>query len=536
MQDDMRATVQFDLETNPGRRSNTGEIHSGLTLKEMMKEKYQSLCEHARKTALLESTAALLEWDQQTNLPASASSWRGEQITLLAGEIHRRKTCDEFGTLITELSETSLVADSESDEASVIRELKREFDRNTKVPPELVEEIAKATAMGYGIWVESRKNNDFATFEPILQKIVELKQQQADAIGYQSCRYDALLDEYEPGATTSGIKDVFAPLRDQLTSMLEMIKGANRTPDTHVLRRTYPADAQRQFAKKISKKIGFDYDRGRLDETQHPFCTELGPDDCRILTRYDETFFGTGFFGTLHEAGHGMYEQGLRGDQYGLPTGKYCSLGIHESQSRLWENLVGRSDSFWQYAFPLAQSLFSNALEGVSREDFFRAVNAVEPSLIRVEADEATYNLHIIIRFELECELIEGNLRVSDVPQAWNEKYRSHLGVQSPTFSDGVLQDVHWSAGLFGYFPTYTLGNLYASQLFESADRQLGGLADLIAVGDFRPLRIWLKENVYQCGRKYSSVELGKRATGQPISHESLISDLKRRLYPVYGL
>ena len=497
---------------------------------------FSLLCEHVRKTAYLESTSALLEWDQQTKLPNQGNAYRSEQVTFLAGEIHRRRTDPCLKEWLGELAESKFAEDSKSREGAIIKNLKRDFDKKSKIPTELVEALAKAASQGHQTWVEARKNNDFKSFEPILTETVRLKKEMCDAIGYEDCRYNVLLDDYEPGAKTSEVAQVLTGLRDELVPLVDAIVGSERKVSTDVLHRLYPVDVQREFGVEASSKIGFDYERGRLDVTHHPFCTELGPDDCRITTRYDENFFNSAFFGTLHEAGHGIYEQGLPGEEYGLPTGKYCSLGIHESQSRLWENLVGRSRPFWDYFYPKAQARFGAALNDVSVEDFYNAINAVEPSLIRVEADQATYDLHIIIRFELERELIDGDLHAADLPTAWNEKYQQALGVQSETDSDGVLQDVHWSAGLFGYFATYSLGNLYASQLFEAAESELGNLGEMFSTGQFVPLKNWLNEKVHSQGKRFSSPELGERITGKPLSHDALIRHLRSKLDPIYRL
>ena len=381
-----------------------------------------------------------------------------------------------------------------------------------------------------------KTKNDFAGFAPLLKKIVDLKQQQARAIGFQEHPYDALIDEYEPGMSTKEVGAVLANLCDELVPLVAKIKDSDTAPDTTCLRRSFPVDRQKQFAREISSAIGFDYDRGRLDVTAHPFCTELGPNDCRITTRYDANFFNSAFFGTLHESGHGIYEQGLDAEQYGLPAGTYCSLGIHESQSRLWENLVGRSRSFWQHYYPVAQRHFPDALGDVAQEDFYRAVNTVSPSLIRVEADEATYDLHIAIRFELERDLIDGSLSVDDLPSAWNSKYEQYLGITPDTDSNGVLQDVHWSAGLIGYFPTYSLGNLYASQFFAAARRDLGDLDAIFAAGQFTELKNWLNKHVHQHGKRYSGRELGERITGQPLEHSELLAHLESKFGEVYEL
>ena len=499
-------------------------------------QRYDEVCARARETALLQSTAALLEWDQQTGLPPKADSYRCQQMTFFAGEIHRRQTDPSYGELLNALQDSPLVSQAESDEATVVTQLKRDYDRNVRVPEDLVKELTQATAESNRIWVNARKQDDYRLFAPSLKRIVELTRQKADAIGFEECRYDALLDEYEPGAKTSEVAQVLDGLRQELVPLIESLLGSEWKPSDELLSRDYPIEAQREFGREVSAAIGFDYSRGRLDETHHPFCTEIGPEDCRILTRYNQNFFSTGFFGTLHEAGHGMYEQGLRSEHYGLPTGKYCSLGIHESQSRLWENLVGRSEAFWSHFFPRAQQYFPEAIGSENLGLFFGAINKVEPSMIRVEADEATYNLHIIARFELERELIDGSLEVSDLPQAWNSKYESFLGINPKTYSEGVLQDVHWSAGLFGYFPTYTLGNLHASQLFAAANDQIGDLSEQFAKGDFVPLKDWLNTNVHQHGQKFSSSTLVERITGKPLGHDALIADLQAKLFPVYGL
>ena len=294
--------------------------------------------------------------------------------------------------------------------------------------------------------------------------------------------------------------------------------------------------AQEAFGKLVAGAIGFDFQRGRLDVTHHPFCSSMGPHDCRITTRYDEHYFPMAFFGILHEAGHGLYDQGLPTAHYGLPPGSYVSLGIHESQSRLWENAVGRSRAFWQFFFPVAQQQFPDALADVSLDDFHFAINDVRPSLIRIEADEATYNLHIIIRFELERAALRGDLSVADLPGAWREKYREYLGIEPPNDADGVLQDIHWSAGLIGYFPTYTLGNLYAAQFFQQADADLGGIDDLLSRGEFGPLLQWLRERIHARGQCYSAAELADTVTGKPLTHQPLLDLLRRKFEPLYGI
>jgi carboxypeptidase Taq len=325
-------------------------------------------------------------------------------------------------------------------------------------------------------------------------------------------------------------------LREALVPLVAEIAAALRCPNETLLSRCCLVPAQIAFGREVAAAIGFDFAAGRLDVTAHPFCTTLGPYDTRLTTRYDENFFPSALFGTMHEAGHGMYEQGLPADQFGLPAGEAVSLGIHESQSRLWENLVGRSRAFWQHFFPKFRQTFSDAYGDVKLDEFYGAINAVRPSLIRVEADEATYNLHILIRFELEQALLSGELPVRELPRAWQEKYQTYMGIAPPDDADGCLQDVHWSAGLLGYFPTYTLGNLYASQFFEAAARQLGDLHAQFAKGEFLPLRNWLGEQIHSAGQCYTANELVSRVTGEPLSHEPFMRHLREKLAPLYGL
>lgn len=498
-------------------------------------ETYQQVCDQVRQTALLQSTLALLEWDQHTKMPAQAASHRADQITALAAQIHRRRTDESLGNRLAELDGASESKEMPFFESN-IKTLKRDFERHSKIPESLASALARAASEGQTAWLTAREQDDFTSFAPNLKNIVALKQEQAQAIGFQEHPYDALADEYEPGMTTKEIERVLGSLCQALVPLVAKIKDNHSPPDTECLHRHFPVEQQEQFAKEVSTAIGFDYSRGRLDVTAHPFCTELGPNDCRITTRFDPQFFNSAFFGTLHETGHGIYEQGLDPQQYGLPGGTYCSLGIHESQSRLWENLVGRSRSFWKHYFPTAQNHFPDALGDISEQTFYRAVNCISPSLIRVEADEATYNLHIAIRFELERDLIGGALAVDDLPGAWNDLYQKYLGITPATNSEGVLQDVHWSAGLIGYFPTYSLGNLYASQFFAAAQQALGNLDDMFAIGQFSELKNWLNQNVHQHGKRYAGSELGERIAGKPLGHVELVNHLKAKLKDVYGI
>ncbi|QEG34016.1 carboxypeptidase M32 [Bythopirellula goksoeyrii] len=499
-------------------------------------ETYDLVTSHVREAAILESIQELLEWDERTKMPAAGGNYRADQAAYVAGLEHRKQTDPRLGEWLTELAESPLAADQSGDTGTVIRHLRREYDKQTRKPQKLVEELTRAAVEGQQIWAAARKANNFAAFQPILEKMVDLKKQEAAALGFETTPYDPLLDDYEPGESTENIAHVLSNLRDALVPLVQAIAESGQRPDVSILERTYPADAQESFGKQAAAAICFDFTAGRLDSTDHPFCCMLGPNDVRLTTRYDEHWFSDCFFSILHEAGHGIYDQGLPAEHYGLPTGEYVSLGIHESQSRLWENQVGRSRAFWEHFFPSAQQAFPQALGDVTREAFYGAINDVRPSLIRVEADEVTYNLHILIRFELEKALLEDQLSVADLPGAWDEKYMHYLGVASPTADDGVLQDVHWSAGLFGYFPTYALGNLYSAQFFGQAQEDLGDLDAQFRRGEFSNLREWLREKIHRHGKRYSAAELAERITGKPLSHQALIQQLSVKYGELYGL
>jgi carboxypeptidase Taq len=345
-----------------------------------------------------------------------------------------------------------------------------------------------------------------------------------------------LLDEYEPGATTAEITQVFADLRKELVPLIDAVAASGRQPRRDILERPYPVDRQQIFSQAAAAAIGFDFESGRLDVTTHPFCSGIGPGDCRLTTRYNPNRFGDAFFGTLHEAGHGIYEQGLDPDHFGTPLGSACSLGIHESQSRMWENLVGRGRPFWEHFFPRARQIFLDTLGDVKLDDFVFAINDVQPSFIRVEADEATYNLHIILRFELEQALVSGDLKPADVPGAWNEKFHKSLGLTPPTHGLGSLQDIHWSMGGIGYFPTYTLGNLYAAQFMEQAGKDLGDLNAQFRQGEFGNLKAWLNDKIHRPGQRYRANDLCRRVTSQPLSHKPFLSYLRKKLAPLFGI
>ncbi len=499
-------------------------------------QRYQQICQHVRQTQRLASAADVLSWDEHTYMPPEAGPYRAEQMQLLAGMIHQRRTDPDWGAQLEELAAWAEEHRPGEPETVNLLRLRRDWRRQKRLPQALVEQLAHTTSRAQQVWAESRPRNDWDAFRPWLEKVLQLKRQQAEALGYQEHIYDALLEDYEPGATTAQVQAVLAPLGEALRQLVQRIADSPVKTDPRLLHRHWPRSEQEKLGRFAAEQLGFSFRRGRLDVTAHPFCTRLGPHDVRITTRYDEQFFPSAFFSILHEAGHGLYEQGLPAQEYGLPLGDSVSLGVHESQSRLWENHVGRSLEFWRWCFPKAREHFPEALADVSLEEFHRAVNHVEPSLIRVEADEVTYNLHILIRFELEQELLTGQLAVADLPEAWNARYEHYLGVQVPDVARGVMQDVHWSAGLVGYFPTYSLGNLYAAQLMEAAARDVGPLEEQWSRGEFAPLLGWMRQHVHRHGRRYDPAELIRRATGSLPRAEPLLKYLHGRFGAIYQL
>ena len=497
---------------------------------------YTDLISRVREIARLNSCAGVLGWDERTHMPHDGSAHRGEQMALLARLAHEMMTAPVVGDLLAAVESSALVKDADADAAANVREIRRVHDRAVKVPRALVEALARETTRAQQIWQDARQKNDFAAFRPALETIVQLKREESKAVGYKSVPYDALLDEYEPGATTAEITTIFADLREELAPLVAAIAASARRPKHDILNREYPIDRQAIFGQAAASAIGFDFAAGRLDVTTHPFCSGIGPGDCRICTRYNPRHFNEAFFGILHEAGHGIYEQNLPAEQFGTPVGSCASLGIHESQSRLWENQVGRGRAFWEHFFPRARQVFHSALRDVALDDWVFAINDVRPSFIRVEADEATYNLHIILRFELEQALVSGDLRPADVPGAWNEKFKKLLGLTPPDDARGCLQDIHWSFGGLGYFPTYTLGNLYGAQFMEAARRDLGDLDGDFRRGEFGRLKTWLNEKIHHQGQRYRAGRLCERITGRPLEHAPLMRYLRGKYGPLYGI
>jgi carboxypeptidase Taq len=497
---------------------------------------YEELIQRVREEATLASIEALLEWDEETHMPVGGVEGRSEQLALVAGLVHERGTDPRIGELLDELEGSSLLADPESPAAVNVRELRRDYNRYIRLPRKLVQDLARTTAVAQRAWSAARNASDFGRFRPYLEKIVDLKRDEAKCVGYDREPYDALIEDYEPGITSEIVGRLFDALRRELVPLATRIAGASPRPDVATLRRPVPLEGQRRFGEKVAGAVGFNFRRGRLDLGVHPCCTSLGPGDCRIGLRFDLRDFAGGVLTVLHEVGHGLYEQGLDPRFYGTPMGEAASVGMDESQARLWENRVGRSRGFWQHFLPRARERFPEALGDVDLDEFHFAANRVMPSLIRVHADEVTYNVHVMIRFELERALMSGDLVAVDLPGAWNDAYRKYLGVTPSNDAEGVLQDGHWADGLIGYFPTYTLGDVFAAQLFARAGRDIGDLEECFARGEFRELVRWLGERIYRQGGRYPSTRLIEAVTGAPPDHRPLVEALRARYGALYDL
>lgn len=492
---------------------------------------YARLVERQREIKLLGGVNALLGWDQETYMPPKAGEVRSEQLALLAGLLHDRFVSPEIGSLLSQLEKSKL----DPEPAANVRETRRAYDRETKLPKELVSELARTTSLAQDAWQKARKANDYASFAPHLEKVLGLKRQVAKHVDPSKEPYDVLLDEHEPGMTSAQLTQLFSALAAELAPLVKKIVASPRKPRVELLRKKFAPAKQEEFGKLVARDMGFDFEAGRLDVTAHPFCSGFAPTDVRITTRYKEDELTESLFGIMHEAGHGLYEQGLDPKHFGTPLAEACSTGVHESQSRLWENLVGRSRPFWKHYYPKLRAIFPQELADVSENDFVFAINEVTPSLIRTEADEVTYNLHVIVRFEIERDLLSGKLPVADLPKAWNAKMKDLLGIVPPSDADGCLQDVHWSFGLMGYFPTYTLGNLYASQLYAKARADLD-LDRKLEQGDLRPLRQWLLEKVHRRGMFLRPAQLIAEVTGKAPSQDDFVRHLKSKYGELYGV
>ncbi len=499
-------------------------------------EAYRWLLGYSKETAVYESMKRLLHWDQRTFLPQGGHAHRAQQIATITALIYRRATDPAFGEMLAEVEASGISGGSLSDESVNLREWRRKYDRTNKIPEALPVELAKAASEGELAWQTMRRENDWKGFLPYLKRIISLKRQEATALSTDGGEiYDALIENFEPAENANNIEVLFEELRDATVKLLEKIEASPRRPDLTALHGESPVPVQQSFISETAARLGYDLAAGRIDSSAHPFTSKIGPGDIRITTRFDPNSFIMALFSSIHETGHALYEQGLPMEHWGTPRGNSISMAIHESQSRMWENMVARSPGFWKHFYPAARKHFP-WLQKVDIEKFLFALNEVCRSLIRTEADEVTYNLHIIMRFELEKMLIGGELEPEDLPGAWNSKMEQYLRLVPPDYAAGVMQDVHWSGGAIGYFPSYALGNMYAAQFYAKAQQKLGNLQEMFEAGEFGHFLGWLRENIHSPGSRHLPRDLVKAVTGDELSARHLIGYLEQKYEKLYDL
>jgi len=486
--------------------------------------------EHLGVVQDLRSMQALMGWDLETYMPKQAAGLRGAQMGTLAKLAHERVTDPKMGQWLASLSGQKLP----KVDAALVRVVQRDYDRSIKIPTKLLEQFVKATTDAHHLWIEARDQKNFKHFEPILKTIIELNREMAECVGYASSPYDALMDEYEPDLTVAQLDPLFESLKNNLVPLLKKITSSPQ-PDTKFLDQLFASDKQLLFSQQILEAMGFDFNAGRLDLSVHPFTSGTGYSDVRLTTRVHENDLFSCLSSSMHEGGHGLYEQNIDPTMARTPLAEGTSLGIHESQSRLWENLIGKSESFWKAYFNDLQRLFKPQLDNVTVDQLYKAINRVQPSFIRVEADEVTYNLHILVRYEIEKALIENKLPVSEIPGAWNAKYQEYLGITPPDDTLGCLQDVHWSHGSFGYFPTYTLGNLYSAQFYTTALKAIPDLESQLAQGKMLPLKNWLAQQIHHPGRSETPSDIIQRVAGEPLNAKYFTDYLSKKYGSLYG-
>lgn len=499
-----------------------------------MSEKLQELKERLATISDLYASQAVLSWDQETYMPPGSASARAKHLSTLGRLSHEMFTSDETGSLLDAAAAELNGQAYDSDEASLIRILKKDFEKATKLPSSLVAQISETTSAAKEAWKEAYHSSVFETFRPHLDQVLELTIKKAEALGYEDHIYDPLLDQFEPGMKTAEVAKIFGDLKPELISLVNQISEREQV-DASFLQLEYDEDEQLEFGSKVIRKFGFDFDKGRQDLAHHPFATSFSVNDVRLTTRVYKDYLPTALFGTLHECGHGLYEQGIGENLERTLLADGTSLGVHESQSRTWENLIGRSLGFWKHFYGDLQQAFPEQLGSVALETFYKGINRVEPSLIRVEADEVTYNLHIMLRFEIETALVSGEIRTRDLPEIWNSKFEEFLGIRPENNTDGVLQDIHWSMGGIGYFSTYALGNLISTQFFEKAKEDIANLDAKIESGEFLQLREWQREHIHKHGRKFTANELLERVTGQPLQATSYLEYIRTKFSGIYG-
>jgi carboxypeptidase Taq len=480
------------------------------------------------------SATAIMGWDQETFMPPGAVEVRAEQMATLMSLSHGIMVSDETRRVAEKV--TSDIDQLHDREQRVVRTFLRDLDQSLKRPSSFVEEMARTASLAQDAWKKARQNSDFSLFASYLQKIVDLKRQEAELVGYEAHPYDAMLDMYEPGLTMATLDPVFANLQTGTTEILQQITSVQSRVQDEVLYRSYNKDRQLAVASDIIHHLGFSPKTGRIDLSEHPFCTQFDRTDVRLTTRIRENDLRSCLFGLIHEAGHGMYEQGISPDIARTSSAQGASMGIHESQSLFWENIIARSEEFWHWAFPKLRDAFPDQLSDQDPSSFYRAINKMQPSLNRVESDELTYNLHIVIRYEIERGLMDGSIAVADVPSQWNERMKSYVGVLPPNDAQGCLQDVHWSFGGIGYFPSYSLGKLYAAMQWNTMKQDLPHVSARIADGDFTPILSWLRTKIHDHGRTETPDEIIQRVTGRPLTESDFLEYVGEKATHVYGL
>lgn len=501
-------------------------------------EKINLLMEHQRETALLRSSLSLLHWDQETYMPPKALEWRAQQISQLSGLIHDREASTQVAELLDGLGCTKKNPQGQVEgdlEKALLKQSFKGYHQANCFPREYVMEKSATLSQSHAAWAEAREKDDFSIFKPWLEKVMDYAKQDAEYLGYEEHPYDALLDLYEPEMTTKELKSLFDPLGKELAELVNQISQAEQVPGDF-LTKAIPVKQQEAIGLRVLKDMGYSMDVGRLDVTAHPFTIELGPKDVRITTAYKENLFETSLYGTIHEGGHALYELGVDPEIQGTILGTGVSLGIHESQSRYWENLIGRSRSFGQYLLPQFKKLVPEVFSGLDDEAFYKGINRVSPGFIRIESDEVCYSLHVILRFNLELALLEGRLAVADLPDAWREESKKLLGVVPPSDKEGVLQDIHWSGGSVGYFPTYALGNLYGAQFLRTMEQDIPDWQDQVSQGKLLGVKDWLQKNIHCHGAAIPAGELVREVTGQALNGQYFVDYLKNKYNQIYRL
>jgi carboxypeptidase Taq len=501
-----------------------------------LQAKLDEFKQFVRKMRYYEEAVGLMYWDLRTGAPKKGIPIRSEVVGELSTEVFRMSTSPQMGAYLEFFTQPEHFDKLDTISRKMVSECKKDYDRSIKIPAEKYQAYVVLTSQAESIWEEAREKSDFAMFQPYLEKIVATNIEFVELWGYEGNRYNTLLDMYEPGITVEKLDQVFGALRERAVPLLQAIQASPNQPDRSFLEQQFDKEKQKEFSLFILKQMHYDFEAGRLDETVHPFATGLNPGDVRITTRYILNEVTASLFGTIHEGGHALYEQNISQDLIGTNLCSGTSLGIHESQSRFWENVVGRSREFWSRYYNDLQARYPGQLNEVKEEDFYRAINHIHPSLIRVEADELTYNLHIMVRYEIEKELINGTIEVSELPAVWNAKYKEYLGIVPPNDAQGVLQDVHWAGGAFGYFPSYSLGNMYAAQITNTMKKQLPNFDALIAEGNLEPIKTYLSDKIYQYGKLLTPTEVIVQVTGEELNPEYLMNYLEEKYKKIYGL